>query len=309
LDSTISRSALIKEETRRLGFQDCGISRVEILEEDASRLREWLSKGRHAGMTYMERNLEKRMNPELLVEKARSVISVILNYHSSHQQDDPEAPKISAYAIGKDYHGVIRKKLEQLLQFMKMKMGPLHGFMYTDSSPVFERAWAARSGLGWIGKNTMLISRKYGSFLFLGEIICDMDLACDPPIPDYCGTCTRCLEACPTGALVSPKILDANKCISYQTIEKKGPIDEWMKGRMGNHIFGCDICQDVCPWNQKRTPHKVPEFAPAHDLLSMTRKEWMELDESRYRVLFRGTAVERAGFKGIRRNLDFLLES
>ncbi len=297
-------SILIREEARRLGFNDCGMARVRPLEEEADRLSHWLEQGYQAGMSYMERHLEKRVDPGKLVPGARSVISVILNYHPSGEPFSPGAPKIARYAWGEDYHPVIREKLHALLDFINREISPVKGRVFVDSAPVLDRAWAALAGLGWIGKNSMLISRKFGSYIFIGEIICDLELATDQPVPDYCGSCTRCLDACPTGALVAPRQLDSNRCISYCTIEHRGEIPAAMKGKLDNWIFGCDICQEVCPWNLKQVPLTEPRFSPLPGLPAMKREDWLEMSEESFRERFRKSALLRAGYAGIRRNLD-----
>jgi len=257
-------------------------------------------------MGYMENHFEKRVNPAKLVEDARSVISVILNYFPSKMQEDPEAPVISKYAYGKDYHGVIKRKLKDLLEYINTNIHAVKGRGFVDSAPVLDRAWAAKSGLGWIGKNSMLISPAKGSFFFIGSLIVDIELFYDRPIPDFCGDCTRCINACPTKAIVSPRIIDSGKCISYHTIENKGEIDVDLKGKFQNRAFGCDICQDVCPWNRKAIPHQVKEFEPLPRLLEMTRDEWHRLTSEQYNHLFSLSAVERAGFPNLQRNLTFI---
>lgn len=299
-------SAKIKIHAIQLGFDACGISKAERLEQDALHLKHWLETGNHGEMKYMSAHPEKRSDPGKLVKGAKSVISVILNYFPEETQSDPEAPKASKYAYGRDYHKVMKKKLKNLLDFIDKNIEPVTGRCFVDSAPVLERTWAARSGLGWIGKNSCLISKQYGSFTFIGELIIDIELEYDTPVNDYCGSCTRCIDACPTGAIVADKVIDSKKCISYQTIENKGDISQDMKDKMENWIFGCDICQDVCPWNQKRMPHQEPEFNPHPDLLTLTRKEWFEMDEERFNILFSGTPVMRAKYSGLKRNLKFI---
>jgi len=306
-DQMKERSKLIKEEALRLGFDGCGISRATRLDEEADHLRPWLEGGMNGNMRYMARHTDKRTDPRLLVENAASVITVIINYYSDQRQKDPSAPVISKYIYGRDYHTVLKKKLRYLYDFMKRNIGPFRGRIFAGSAPVLEKAWAARSGLGWIGKNTLLITQNYGSFVFIGEIITDIDLANDTPLPDDCGNCTICLEACPTGALTAPKMLDARKCISYLTIENKGFIDESMKDKMGNRVFGCDACQDVCPMNRNIIPTRLPEFRPREQLLDLTADQWKRLDEDHFHDIFGQTAVARAGFERIKRNIDFLL--
>lgn len=306
MPAPVEISEMIKNHALELGFDGCGISRAEKLEKDDHILRHWITNGYHAEMKYMTQNLEKRTNPTKLVPGAKSVISVILNYYSSDTSKDLNAPKVSKYAWGRDYHKVMKKKMKKLMSYINEEVGEINGRYFVDSAPVLDRAWAAKSGLGWIGKNANLITRRYGSFIFIGELVIDMKLTYDQPINDLCGECTRCIEACPTGAIVTDKVIDSQKCISYQTIENKEEITENMKGKMQNWIFGCDICQDVCPWNQKGILHREPEFNPHPDLLSLTLKEWFNLDEERFAEIFTSTPVMRAKYEGIRRNLEFL---
>jgi epoxyqueuosine reductase len=297
---------MIKAEALRLGFDGCGISRADHLVEAAEYLNDWLRAGYQGSMSYMERHTAMRVDPRKLVAGAQSVISVVLNYFPSTVQEDPEAPVLSKYAYGADYHKVIRRRLRLLLQYMNKAIMPVSGRAFVDSAPVLDRAWAARAGLGWIGKNTILITREGGSFFFIGSLIVDIPLYYDKPIPDFCGDCHRCLRACPTGALIAPRILDARRCISYLTIENRGAIDPALRDRFANRVFGCDICQDVCPWNRKAVAHHVAEFEPVPQLLQMTREEWQAMDEERFTELFGKSAVKRAGFSGLRRNLDFI---
>ena len=299
---------LIKIEAKKLGFQDCGISPAGFLDKDAAHLTGWLNNNMHAGMNYMKGHFDKRTDPVKLVPGARSVISVILNYYPPEVKNDKNSPQISKYAYGIDYHKVIKKKLKKLLEIIREFEKTVTGRFFVDSAPVLERAWAARSGLGWIGKNSNLINRKYGSFIFIGELIIDLDLEYDNPAKDYCGNCTKCIEACPTNAIVADRVIDANRCISYQTVENKGEIDNKLKGKMGNWAFGCDICQDICPWNNGIKPTGEPDFISRKEMLEMTRDEWNKLDEKRYNELFSGTAVKRAGFSGLKRNIAFLEE-
>jgi epoxyqueuosine reductase len=254
----------------------------------------------------MEKHFDKRTDPAKLVDGARSVISVLLNYYPSRRQQHPDAPFLSIYAYGKDYHEVMRKKLNSLLQFIQITFPPVTGRGFVDSAPVLDRAWAARSGLGWIGKNTNLISPEAGSYFFIGSLIIDIPLRYDKPITDFCGDCNRCIRACPTSAIVSDHVIDASRCISYLTIENKGEINEEFSGKIANRAFGCDICQEVCPWNRKSTPHQVKEFEPIPGLLEMTRKEWYDLDEDKFREKFSKSAVKRTKFSGLRRNLRFI---
>jgi len=251
--------------------------------------------------------LDKRLDPRLLVDNARSVVSVLLNYFPSEKQTDPEAPVLSKYAYGIDYHFVMKDKLGELLQFIQSEIAPCEGRCFVDSAPVLDRAWAARAGLGWVGKNTNLISTEHGSFFFIGELILDLELPADNKVVhNHCGNCTRCIDACPTQALVAPFVLDARRCISYQTIENRNEIDPMLKGKFENRVFGCDICQDVCPWNLKSEAHHEPAFHPDMKLMNLTRKEWNEMDKPVFNELFRNSAVKRTRFEGLKRNLKFL---
>jgi len=306
VDDLLHQSSMIKDEARRLGFDSCGISLAGHLEEDSHHLADWLENSYHGTMSYMENNADKRVDPTKLVEGARSVISVILNYFPSEHPADPEAPVISKYAYGLDYHDVIRKKLHLLLEYINNSVSPVKGRGFVDSAPVLDRAWAAKAGMGWIGKNSNLISPSKGSFFFIGSLIVDIPLFYDKPIPDFCGDCNRCLNACPTKAIVEPKVIDARKCISYLTIENRGDIDPQFREQFANRVFGCDICQDVCPWNRKALPHHVKEFEPRPGLLGMTRDEWHSLTKEQYNHLFSLSAVERAGFPNLLRNLAFI---
>ena len=290
-----------------LDFLDCGIAHAELLEEDAPRLRTWLNNGFHGDMNYMENHFEKRVDPRLLVEGARSLVIVLQNYHTTDKQVDPEAPRISKYAYGKDYHKIVRKKLKSLFSWMQEEMGPVQGRIFVDSAPVLERAWAAKAGLGWIGKHSLLLNRKYGSWFFLGMIISDLELEADNPMNEYCGDCTRCVDACPTHAILEDRNVDASRCISYLTIESKSEsIPQEFKNQMNMQAFGCDICQEVCPWNKNAHPHQENWLKPRPGLLEMTPEEWMNLDEHKYNEIFEGSAVKRAKFTGLRRNLNFL---
>ncbi len=299
-------SKIIKAEALNLGFDDCGISAVQYITENNAFLTSWLEKGYNAGMKYLSTNLEKRADPSKLVEGAKSVISVILNYYTEKQQKDPDAPKISKYAYGKDYHRVVRAKLEKLLSFVCHLIPGTSGWAFVDSSPVFEKAWAQRSGLGWIGKNSLLLTPRFGSFVFIGELIVTAQLTPDKPGTDLCGDCRKCIDACPSGALVAEKILDARKCISYHTIEKKRENDNPSPVSLANYFYGCDICQNVCPWNQHLTQHTVREFNPHKDLLTMSKENWLTLNENRFNELFANTVVQRTGFERIKRNLGLL---
>ncbi len=302
-------SARIKTKARELGFLACGIAEAVCLEDERLRLDHWLREGMHGEMSYMANHFDKRLDPRLLVENARSVVSVLLNYFPSEKQTDNEAPVLSKYAFGTDYHLVMKDKLGELLLFIQSEIAPCQGRCFVDSAPVLDRAWAVRAGLGWIGKNTNLISVEHGSFFFIGELIIDLELQPDNQVVrNHCGTCTRCLEACPTQALVAPYSLDARKCISYQTIENRGEIGEDLIGKFENRVFGCDICQDVCPWNLKSEAHNEPAFHPDTRLMNLKKKEWHEMDKPLFNELFRNSAVKRTRFEGLKRNLKFLGE-
>lgn len=305
IKSTIlNNTLLIKREAARLGFDFCGVSKSQFLEEEAPRLEKWLKEGKHGQMQYMENYFDKRLDPCLLVEGAKSVISLMYNYYPEQKQNTV-APKISKYAYGKDYHEVIKDKLNEFLTTLKENIGDVNGRVFVDSAPVLEKSWAAKSGLGWIGKNSNLITKESGSFYFLAEMIIDLELEYDGPIKDYCGTCTKCIDACPTQAIVAPYVVDGSKCISYLTIELKENIPSEFKGKMDDWAFGCDVCQDVCPWNSFSKPHEQPLFNNAA-LLSMSEKEWHELTEETFKVVFKNSAVKRTKYSGLKRNLKFL---
>jgi len=300
-------SQLIKDEALRLGFMHCGIAKAGFLEEEAPRLENWLKDNRHGQMNYMENHFDKRLDPRLLVEDAKSVISLALNYFPEEQQSDPDAPKISKYAYGMDYHTVIKDKLFLLLSFIEENIGAVSGRAFVDSAPVLDRAWAKKAGIGWVGKNSNIISKKSGSFFFLAELIIDLDLIYDDPfMTDHCGSCTRCIDACPTDAILSPAIIDANKCISYLTIELREEIPSKFDDKMENWMFGCDICQDVCPWNRFSVPHAEPKFVPNENLLQMKKEDWMDITEDVFKQIFKNSAVKRTKFKGLLRNIDFI---
>lgn len=300
-----SYSSIIKQEAKRLGFDFCGISKAEFLEEEAPRLESWLKNGMHGKMEYMENHFDKRLNPTLLVDDAKSVVSLLYNYYPEQTQNT-EAPKISKYAYGKDYHEVIKEKLKEFLNTLKEKIGDVNGRAFVDSAPVLDKAWAKKSGLGWIGKNANLINKQQGSFFFIAELIIDIELEYDGPIQDYCGTCTKCIDACPTSAIVEPFIVDGSKCISYLTIELKDAIPNEFKNKMDNWAFGCDICQDVCPWNRFSTPHHETEFDNQTELLNFTTDEWYDLTEETFNAIFKHSAVKRTKYKGLKRNLEFI---
>lgn len=298
---------LIKDKAQELGFFFTGISKADFLEEEAKRLETWLKNDFHGKMSYMENHFDKRLDPRLLVDNAKSVVSLLLNYYPEESIQPIDAPKISKYAYGKDYHDVIKSKLQELFEFIHEEIGEVGGRVFVDSAPVMDKAWAKKSGLGWIGKNTNLIHPKNGSFFFIAEMILDIDLVPDGPMKDYCGTCTRCIDACPTDAIVQPYIVDGSRCISYLTIELKDEIiPSEFKGKMDNWMFGCDICQDVCPWNRFSKPTKEQAFNPHEALLKMNKKDWQDLTEEVFQELFRKSAVKRTKFKGLKRNIEFL---
>jgi len=299
-------STIIKNSARQLGFLSCGISKADFLEAEAPKLEAWLRGGHHGTMSYMERNFDKRLDPRRLVPGAKSIVSLLYNYHSDQKQKDPEAPKISTYAYGTDYHLVIKNKLKAFMDILHREIGEVNGRVFVDSAPVMDKAWAAKSGLGWIGKNTNLISKKVGSFFFIAELILDLDLEYDTPVTDHCGSCTACIDACPTEALIQPYQIDGSKCISYLTIELKEAIPNEFQGKMDNWAFGCDVCQTVCPWNRFATTHQEPDFEPHPELLSLTKKEWEEMNEAVFNTVFRKSAVKRTKYEGLQRNIKFL---
>jgi epoxyqueuosine reductase len=307
LQNSHTYSSFIKAEAEKLGFMFCGISKAEFLEEEAPRLEAWLKKGMHGEMQYMENHFDKRLDPRLLVDGAKSVISLGLNYFTDQEQADLLSPKISKYAYGTDYHFVIKDKLKALLAIINEKIGEVNGRAFVDSAPVLDKAWAKRAGLGWVGKNTNLISKKVGSFFFLAELIVDLELAYDiAPTTDHCGTCTACVDACPTEAIVAPYVVDGSRCISYLTIELKNEIPPEFKGKMDNWMFGCDVCQDVCPWNKFSVLHNEPAFKPHPGLLDINKKEWENITEEVFQKVFKNSAVKRTKFSGIKRNIAFL---
>jgi len=301
------RTQLLREEAQRLGFSFVGISKAGRLDDEARRLEAWLNRGLHGQMHYMAKHFDKRVDPRRLVPGAKSVVSLLYNYYPEQRRQDPEAPKISRYAYGKDYHYVLKPKLKSLLQFLREQIGEIEGRCFVDSAPVLERDWARRSGNGWVGKNTLLIHPKAGSYFFLAELIIDLELTPDGPMKDYCGTCRRCIEACPTDA-IAPEgyLVDGSKCISYLTIELREAIPDEFRGTMENWMFGCDICQEVCPWNRFSKPHQEPAFEPHPQLLDMTKREWKELTEETFRQVFRKSAVKRTKYEGLKRNIRFL---
>ncbi|WP_380750526.1 tRNA epoxyqueuosine(34) reductase QueG [Salinimicrobium flavum] len=296
---------MIKTEAKRLGFLSCGISKAGFLEEEAPRLEEYLQKERHGKMSFLENHFDKRLDPTKLVEGSKSVISLLLNYYPEEKQRE-DSYKISKYAYGTDYHFVIKDKLKELLKFIQQEIGEVEGRAFVDSAPVMDKAWAAKSGLGWVGKHTLLLSKQKGSFFFVAELILDLELEYDTPVTDHCGSCTACIDACPTGAIVEPYKVDGSKCISYFTIELKDQLPEDMKGKFDDWMFGCDTCQDVCPWNRFSSPHNEPLFNSHPGLLSMSKKDWEEITEDTFRKVFKKSAVKRTKYSGLTRNIKFL---
>ena len=297
---------LIKDTAKKLGFQSCGISKARFLAEEEARLSQWLSQKKQGEMAYMENHFDMRLDPRKLVDGAKSVISLSYNYFTNAKQSDPNAPKISKYAYGEDYHFVVKNKLKSLLAIIQTEIGNVNARVFVDSAPIMEKAWAQQAGLGWIGKNANLINQQNGSFFFLAEIIIDIDLSYDAPVTDHCGTCTKCIDACPTEAIVAPYVVDGSKCISYFTIELKNEFPKEVKGKFDNWMFGCDICQDVCPWNKFAKPHQEKLFEPSTALLSMNKKEWEEITAETFQVLFKNSAVKRTKFEGLKRNINWL---
>lgn len=306
MDLRAKHTQLIKDQAKRLGFMSCGISKADFLEQEAPRLEKWLSEGKNGQMQYMENHFDKRLDPRKLVEGSKSVISLLLNYYPSDIQKDKEAPKISKYAYGVDYHFVIKDKLKELLSLMQEEIGAVHGRAFVDSAPVLDKAWAEKSGLGWRGKHSNILSKQVGSFFFIAELIVDLELKYDSPTTDHCGSCTACIDACPTEAITEPYVVDGSRCISYFTIELKEQIPTEFSGQFDNWIFGCDICQDVCPWNRFSKAHSEPLFNPHPKLLDMTKKDWEEITEDVFREIFKKSAVKRTKFSGLKRNIEFL---
>jgi epoxyqueuosine reductase len=307
LSSKQQYTNLIKQKAGELGFMYCGISKAEFLEEEAPRLENWLNRQMHGQMHYMENHFDKRLDPRLLVEGAKSVVSLLLNYYPPETLPE-DSLQISKYAYGQDYHFVIKDKLKSLLAYIREAIGEVDGRVFVDSAPVLDKAWAKKSGLGWVGKNSNLITPQVGSFYFIAELIIDLELEYDGPIKDYCGTCTKCLDACPTGAITEPYVVDGSKCISYFTIELKDKIPDAVNGKFGNWVFGCDICQDVCPWNRFAKPHQEPAFTLDPALQHFTKNDWKELTEDVFRQVFRKSAVKRTGYNGLLRNIKFVEE-
>ena len=306
MDAGSRHTQWIKEEALRLGFDSIGVSKAEFLEDEAPRLESWLQNGFHGQMSYMENHFDKRLDPTLLMPGAKSVISLTYNYFPKEFQRE-DSYKLSKYAYGEDYHSVVRDKLRDLVASMQKRLGSFHARVFTDSAPIMERSWAQRSGLGWIGKHSLLINKSKGSYFFLAEIITDLELQADTPFStDHCGTCTRCVDACPTQAIIPDKTVDASKCISYFTIELKDEIPAEFREKFEDWMFGCDICLDVCPWNRFSLPHSEPRFEPRSEILQYSKKDWEEITEDLFKDLFANSAVERTKFSGLKRNLKFI---
>jgi len=296
---------LIKAEAKRLGFMSCGISKAGFLEEEAPRLENWLKKNMNGEMRYMENHFDKRLDPRLLVPGAKSVVSLLLNYFPEEQQRE-DSFKISKYAYGTDYHFVIKDKLKEFLEYIRETIGEVDGRAFVDSAPVLDKAWAAKSGLGWVGKHSNLLTKQAGSFYFIAELIIDLDLEYDTPVTDHCGSCTACIDACPTQAIVDPYIVDGSKCISYYTIELRNEIPDYAQDKLDDWMFGCDVCQDVCPWNRFSKPHSEPLFNPKTQILENSKKEWRELTQEVFSEIFRKSPVKRTKYSGLMRNIEFL---
>jgi epoxyqueuosine reductase len=297
---------IVKKTALQMGFSFCGISKAEFLKSEAPKLESWLEKDLHGSMQYMENHFEKRLDPTLLVPGAKSVISLMYNYFPSDEKISTQSPKIARYAYGEDYHVVIKDKLFEMVSLLKHEIGEIEGRVFVDSAPVLERAWAAKSGLGWIGKNAMLINKQQGSFFFLAQIISDLELDADGPIKDFCGTCTACIDACPTEAIVDNRVIDSNKCISYLTIELKESIPSSFKNKMEDWVFGCDICQEVCPWNRFSKPHSENRFAPLDAFENLKLEDLLEITDDVFNLHFKKSALSRTKKAGLLRNATFL---
>lgn len=300
------RSQLIKRLAAEEGFMYCGVSKAGFLEDEAPRMETWLKQGMHGEMSYMANHFDKRLDPRLLVEGAKSVVTLLYNYYSDLQQEDTTAPKISKYAYGEDYHFVIKRKMKSLMSAISEEVGEVGGRIFVDSAPVLDKAWAVRSGAGWMGKHSNVLRKKEGSFFFIAELIIDLELSPDGPQTDHCGECTACIDACPTGAIIRPYVVDGSRCISYFTIELKDAIPQDVKGQFENWMFGCDICQEICPWNRFATPHNEVAFLPSEGLLQMTKRDWKEMTKEVFDELFQRSAVKRTGLEGLKRNIRFL---
>ncbi len=308
MPSVETNTDIIKKIAKDIGFDFCGISKAGYLEDEAPKLTAWLDKGLHGKMQYMENHFDKRLNPTLLVHGAKSVVSLLLNYYPEKEIEFKENLKISKYAYGQDYHEVIKDKLKLFFELITQKIGKVEGRYFVDSAPVMDKVWAKKAGLGWIGKNSNLINKKMGSFFFIAELIIDLELMPDQAIKDYCGTCTRCIDDCPTEAIVAPYIVDANKCISYLTIELKDAIPDLFHGKMQNWIFGCDICQDVCPWNRFSKPSKIEEFKPIEELAKYSSKDWLEISEISFKSILKKSPIKRTKINGLKRNITFVVQ-
>lgn len=306
--SISANTAFIKSLAHELGFSYCGISKAEFLKDEAPLLEEWLKRGYQGKMSYLENYFDKRLDPTLLVPGAKSVISLLYNYYPEKDLSTESDLKIAKYAYGEDYHFVVKDKLKIIFERLQQHVGDIQGRVFVDSAPVMERAWAKKSGLGWIGKNSLLLNKNSGSFYFLSEIILDLELEYDGPVKDYCGTCTACMDACPTDAIAEPYVVDGSKCISYFTIELKEEIPASVKGKFENWIFGCDICQDVCPWNRFSKPHQESRFNSNPQLRSMTENEWKEITEDVFENMFKNSPVKRTKLEGLKRNIRFVTE-
>ena len=299
---------IIKKKAVDLGFSSCGISQARFLKEEEKKFEDWLNHGYHGSMDYLNKNFDKRLDPRKLVHGSKSVISLTYNYYPPKKLVRKNNFIISKYAYGKDYHKILKKKLRKLFFFMKENIGNIEGRVFVDSAPVHERAWAKLSGLGWIGKNSLLINKKMGSYFFIAEIISDLDLEYDSPVSDMCGKCTRCIDACPTDAITKAQVIDAQKCISYLTIENKKKIPKELQKNMNGYIFGCDICQEVCPWNRFSKPHNEESFLPNKEIKKYRKKDWIELTEETFNIIFKGSAIKRTKYKGLKRNIKVYLD-
>lgn len=301
-------ASAIKTKAKELGFFDIGFSKAGFLETEAPKLENWILNNMHGQMAYMQNHFDKRLDPRLLVDGAKTVVSLLFNYYSPLKQTDTTAPKISKYAYGNDYHDVVKNKLHELLNWIRENIGEVNGRAFVDSAPILERAWAAKSGLGWIGKNGNLINKGSGSFYFLSELIIDLELTPDNQLAtNHCGTCTACIDACPTQAIISPSVVDGSKCISYYTIELKDAIPPEAKGKLDNWMFGCDVCQDVCPWNRFAKANTEPTFAPNEAVLNYTKQDWLEITEEVFKKVFKNSPVKRTKYNGLKRNIDFIV--
>lgn len=301
-------ASIIKSTASRLGFDFCGIAKAGFLEEEAPRLEQWLNQNYQAQMGYLANHFDKRLDPTKLVEGAKTVVSLVYNYYPPEKLPEEKSDiKLAKYAYGEDYHLVIREKLNAFLEILREEIGEINGRAFVDSAPVMERQWAQKAGLGWIGKNSLLLNRQMGSFFFLAELIIDLEVATDNPITqDYCGTCTKCIDACPTDAILEPGVVNGSQCISYLTIELKENIPVEFKGQLEKWAFGCDICQDICPWNRFSKPHQEPKFDPHPELQQFSNRDWLEITESTFAKVFAKSAVKRTKYSGLKRNLDFI---